>query len=55
VTGGWRKLHNDKLHNLYSSASIIRMIKSRRIRGAGHVARKREEEYICDIGGKARR
>jgi hypothetical protein len=29
VTGGWRKLHNEELHNLYSSPSIIRMIKSR--------------------------
>jgi hypothetical protein len=37
VTGGWRKLHNE-LHNLYSSPSIIRMIKSRRMRLAGHVA-----------------
>jgi hypothetical protein len=32
VTGGWRKLHNEELHNLYSSPSIIRMIKSRRMR-----------------------
>jgi hypothetical protein len=39
VIGGWRKLHNEKLHNLYSSPSIIRMIKSRRMRCAGHVAR----------------
>jgi hypothetical protein len=39
VTGGWRKLHNEELHNLYSSPSIIRMIKSRRIRWAGLVAR----------------
>jgi hypothetical protein len=39
VTGGWRKLHNEELHNLYSSPSIIRIIKSRRIRWAGHVAR----------------
>jgi hypothetical protein len=39
VTGGWRKLHNEELHNLYSSPSIIRMIKSRRMRLAGHVAR----------------
>jgi hypothetical protein len=38
VTGGWRKLHNEELHNLYSSPSIIRMIKSRRMRWAGHVA-----------------
>jgi transcription termination factor 2 len=42
VTGGWRKLHNEQLLNLYSSPSIIRMIKSRRMRWAGHVARMRE-------------
>jgi hypothetical protein len=39
VTGGWRKLHNEELRNLYSSPSIIRTIKSRRLRWAGHVAR----------------
>jgi hypothetical protein len=39
VMGGWRKLHNEELHNLYSFQSIIRLIKSRRIRWAGHVAR----------------
>jgi hypothetical protein len=39
VTGGWRKLHNEELHKLYPSPSIIRMIKSRRMRWAGHVAR----------------
>jgi hypothetical protein len=39
VIGGWRKLHNEELHNLYGSPSIIRMIKSRRMRWAGHVAR----------------
>jgi hypothetical protein len=38
VTGGWKKLHNEELHNLYSSPSIIRMIKSRRMKLAGHVA-----------------
>jgi hypothetical protein len=37
--GSWRKLHNDQLHNLYSSLNIIRMIKSRRMKWAGHVAR----------------
>jgi hypothetical protein len=40
VTGGWRKLYNEELHNLYSSSSIIRIIKSRRMRWAGHVARR---------------
>jgi hypothetical protein len=39
VTGDWRKLHNEELHNLYPSPNIIRMIKSRRMRWAGHVAR----------------
>jgi hypothetical protein len=39
VTGGWRKLHNEEIHNFYSSANIIRMIKSIRVRWAGHVAR----------------
>jgi hypothetical protein len=37
-TGGWRKLPNEELHNLYSSPSIIRIMKSRRMRWAGHVA-----------------
>jgi hypothetical protein len=36
--GSWRKLHNDELHSLYSSPNIIRVIKSRRLRGAGYVA-----------------
>jgi hypothetical protein len=35
VTGGWRKLYNDELHNLYSSLNIIRMIKTRRMNGRG--------------------
>jgi hypothetical protein len=38
VTGGWRKLHNEELHNLYSLPSIIRIIKLRRMRWAKHVA-----------------
>jgi hypothetical protein len=41
VTGGWRKLYNEELHNFYSSPDIIRMIKSWRIRWAGHVVRMR--------------
>jgi hypothetical protein len=40
--GEWRKLHNDELHNLYSSPDIVRMIKSRRMRWAEHVARMGE-------------
>jgi hypothetical protein len=43
VTGEWRKLHNEKLRDLYSSPSIIRIIKSRRMRWAGHVGRMREK------------
>jgi hypothetical protein len=39
VTEEWRKLHNKELQDLYSSPSIIRIVKSRRMRGAGHVAR----------------
>jgi hypothetical protein len=39
VTGEWRKLHNEELYGLYSSPHIIRVIKSRRISWAGHVAR----------------
>jgi hypothetical protein len=39
VTGGWRKLHNEELHNLHSSSNIIRMMKSSRMRWTGHVAR----------------
>jgi hypothetical protein len=39
VTGKWRKLHNEELHDLYSSPNIVRVIKSRRMRWAGHIAR----------------
>jgi hypothetical protein len=42
VTGHWRKLHSEELYNLYSSPDIIRMIKSRRMRWAGHVSRMGE-------------
>jgi hypothetical protein len=38
VTGGRRKLHNEELHDVYSAPSVIRVIKSRRMRWAGHVA-----------------
>jgi hypothetical protein len=48
-TGGWRKLHNEELHNLYFSLSIIRMIKSRRMRWAGHVARMGEKRNAYRI------
>jgi hypothetical protein len=43
-TGGWRKLRNEELHGLYCLPSIIRMIKSRRMKWAGHVEQMRGEE-----------
>jgi hypothetical protein len=43
VTGGWRKLHNEELRDLYSSPSIIRIMKARRMRRAGHIARMGEK------------
>jgi hypothetical protein len=46
VTGEWRQLHNGELHNLYSSPDIIRQIKSRRMRWAGHVARMGQERKV---------
>jgi hypothetical protein len=52
--GEWRKLYNKELHDLYSSPSIIRIIKSRRMRWAGHVARMGEKRKLIDTGGKAR-
>jgi hypothetical protein len=49
LTGDWRKLHNKELHNLYSLPNIIRMIKSRRMRWAGHVARIGEKQNAYRI------
>jgi hypothetical protein len=54
VMGGWRKLQNKELHNLYSLLSIIRIIKSRRMRWAGHVAQMREKRNVYRLlEGKA--
>jgi hypothetical protein len=46
VTGGWRKLHNEDLHNLYSLPSIIRIIKSRRMRWERCGTNEREEDHV---------
>jgi hypothetical protein len=52
VIGGWRKLHNEELHNLYCSPSIIRIIKSRRMRWTGHVARMEKKRNALVVGRK---
>jgi len=44
VTGDWRRLHNEELNDLYSSPNIVLVIKSRRMKWAGHVARLGEEK-----------
>jgi hypothetical protein len=49
VEGSWRKLHNDELHNLYSSPNIVRVIKSRRMTWAGHVARMEEGRGVYRV------
>jgi hypothetical protein len=45
----WRKLHNDELHSLYSSPNIVRVIKSRRMRLAGHVARMGDGRCVYGV------
>jgi hypothetical protein len=53
VTGAWRKLHNEELHDMYSSPAIVRVIKSRRMRWAGHAARIEEGKGVYrDLVGK---
>jgi hypothetical protein len=47
--GSWRKMHNDELHSLYSSPNIVRVIKSRRMRRAGHVTRMGEGRGVHRI------
>jgi len=46
VTGKWRNLHNERLNDLYSLSSILRVVKSRRMRWAGHVARMGEDRGV---------
>jgi len=57
VTGEWRKLHNEELNDMYSAPNIVRVIKSRRMRWAGHVARMGERRGVYSVlvgkpGGK---
>ena len=49
VTEEWRRLHNEELNDLYSSPNIVRVIKSRRMRWAGHVARMDEERGVYRV------
>jgi len=49
VTGEWRRLHNEELNDLYSSPNIVRVIKSRRMRRAGHVTRMGEERGVYRV------
>jgi len=49
ITGEWRRLHNDELNDSYSSPNIVRVIKSRRMRWTGHVARMGEESGVYRV------
>jgi len=49
VTGEWRRLHNEELNDLYCSPNIVRVIKSRRMRWAGHVARMGDERGVYRV------
>jgi hypothetical protein len=49
VTGEWRKLHNEEMHNFYSSPDSIKQVKSRQMRWAGHVARMGEERKVYKV------
>ena len=52
VTGEWRRLHNKELNDLYRSPNIVRVIKSRRMRWVGHVARMVRRRGCVDFGGE---
>jgi len=49
VTGEWRRLHNEEINDLYPSPNIVRVIKSRRMRSVGHVARMGEERGVYRV------
>jgi len=49
VTGEWRRLHNEELNDLYASPNIVRVVKSRRMRWVGHVARMGEERVAYRV------
>jgi hypothetical protein len=49
VTGEWRQLHNEELHNLYFPPNIVRVLKSRRVRWVGHVACMGEERGMYRV------
>jgi hypothetical protein len=49
MIGGWRKLHNEEVHNLYSLPHIIRLISSRRIKWAGHLQHMGKKRNVCRI------
>jgi PAS domain-containing protein len=55
VTGEWRELHSEELHNLYSSPNIMRQGKSRRIRWAGQRTHMEDERRVNSYGGKVQR
>jgi hypothetical protein len=55
VAGDWRRLHNEELHTSYASPNIVRAIKSRRNRCAGHAARMREMRNAYILNGKHER